>query len=576
MRAVFISREVFILRYNNLMKRSAKHPGVFEGLNNVPVWGWILLIALMGVGWKCLFLITGAFPFNSDEAITGLMARHILLGERPIFFYGQAYMGSLDAFLSAGLFALLGESILPIRIVQTILYTCTIITTAFIGRKLTDDWKVGLLGSLFVAIPTVNVTLYTTVSLGGYGEALLFANLAFLIVFYMADCGRLDITKDIVLFGLLAFVTGVGFWAFGISLSGTLPASIYGLILIWRRWRKKRAIFAGFLIAFLVFFIIGSFPWWLAGLNAGIGIQLRELAGSAVSIEKGNWILRTGSHLFNFIFLGLPAVFGFRPPWEIRWLVLPLLPFVLFGWGLVFWRFPSEFKKANQLYRERWLVLLGSMLLLAAGFLFTSFGLDPSGRYFLPLVVPFSLIAAHIIISAPISSSIRSIVIILLLSFHGIGTVQAAMKNPPGITTQFDPVSWIDHQYDQELMVFLRENDEGYGYSNYWVAYPLAFQSGEELIFPPRLPYHTDFRYTTRDDRIPAYTLRVENSSKTAYITTFNPDLDTALRSGFERLDVTWQEKVIGDYHIYYDLSRPVHPSELNPELQQQPGIGDP
>jgi hypothetical protein len=36
-------------------------------------------------------------PFNSDEAIVGLMARHMLQGERPLFFYGQAYLGSLDA-----------------------------------------------------------------------------------------------------------------------------------------------------------------------------------------------------------------------------------------------------------------------------------------------------------------------------------------------------------------------------------------------------------------------------------------------------------------------------------------------
>jgi len=29
-------------------------------------------------------------PFDSDEAILLLMARHILQGERPLFFYGEA------------------------------------------------------------------------------------------------------------------------------------------------------------------------------------------------------------------------------------------------------------------------------------------------------------------------------------------------------------------------------------------------------------------------------------------------------------------------------------------------------
>jgi hypothetical protein len=155
----------------------------------------------------------------------------------------------------------------------------------------------------------------------------------------------------------------------------------------------------------------------------------------------------------------------------------------------------------------------------------------------------------------------------LLIVFNGVGTIQSALTNPPGITTQFDRVSWIDHRYDAELMAFLRANGETRGYSNYWVAYPIAFQSGEEILFAPRLPYHDDLRYTDRDDRIPKYTRQVERSNQTAYITTFNPALDMALKQGFTRLGITWQEKTIGDYHVFFKLTRPVHPSELKTEL---------
>src|SRR6266851_2035799 len=66
-------------------------------------------------------LAAGVVPFNADEAIVGLMARHILQGERPVFFYGQAYLGSLDAWLVAGAFAIFGESVWPIRLVQIVL-----------------------------------------------------------------------------------------------------------------------------------------------------------------------------------------------------------------------------------------------------------------------------------------------------------------------------------------------------------------------------------------------------------------------------------------------------------------------
>ncbi len=48
---------------------------------------------------KIVLLSAGVIPFNADEAVVALMARHITMGARPLFFYGQAYMGSLDAFL---------------------------------------------------------------------------------------------------------------------------------------------------------------------------------------------------------------------------------------------------------------------------------------------------------------------------------------------------------------------------------------------------------------------------------------------------------------------------------------------
>ena len=47
-------------------------------------------IMLLAAGWKLLLLAWDAFPFNADEAVVGLMSRHILSGARPIFFYGQA------------------------------------------------------------------------------------------------------------------------------------------------------------------------------------------------------------------------------------------------------------------------------------------------------------------------------------------------------------------------------------------------------------------------------------------------------------------------------------------------------
>ena len=83
------------------------------------------------------------------------------------------------------------------------------------------------------------------------------------------------------------------------------------------------------------------------------------------------------------------------------------------------------------------------------------------------------------------------------------------------------------------------------------------------MIFIPALPYHEDMRYTTRDDRYTPYRDVVANSTKVAYITTNHPVLNAYLRGEFEAAGVSWQEKVIGDYQVFYGLSRDIRPEEM-------------
>src|SRR5512139_1979664 len=70
-----------------------------------------LLVGLAGIGYRLALLLAAAPPTNSDEATMGLAALHIARGEDfPVWFYGQAYMGTLEAYLAAPLFAVAGPS----------------------------------------------------------------------------------------------------------------------------------------------------------------------------------------------------------------------------------------------------------------------------------------------------------------------------------------------------------------------------------------------------------------------------------------------------------------------------------
>jgi hypothetical protein len=57
---------------------------------------WPLAVVLAGaLVLRAALLAWDVIPFDADEAIVALMARHILRGARPCFFYGQQSMGSL-------------------------------------------------------------------------------------------------------------------------------------------------------------------------------------------------------------------------------------------------------------------------------------------------------------------------------------------------------------------------------------------------------------------------------------------------------------------------------------------------
>ncbi len=142
---------------------------------------WLIVAILLQAGLKIWILIRNVVPFNSDEAVVALMARHILQGERPIFFYGQAYMGSADAYLVATGFWIFGEQVWVIRLVQCLLYLGTILTTWWILAKWAGNLRAAVATGLLLAVPAVNLTLYTTASLGGYGEALLLGNFIIIV-----------------------------------------------------------------------------------------------------------------------------------------------------------------------------------------------------------------------------------------------------------------------------------------------------------------------------------------------------------------------------------------------------------
>lgn len=503
---------------------------------------------LLAAGVKIWLLMSQAVPFNSDEAVVALMARHILQGERPVFFYGQAYMGSLDAWLVAATYSIFGQGVLPVRIVQIGLYLAYLLSLWLVARALFTKRRVATLAVVVAAVPTVLVTTYTTASLGGYGEIIVLGNLI-LWGGYRVSWGGWRASRLAWLF--LGFLSGVAFWTSGLSLVYILPV---GLVILLRfRFSQVWLAALG-----LIGFGVGSSAWWYHNLVEG-------WAALKVLIEASPASTSPLEHLVSLLVLGIPGIFGLRFPWSPTFSPLPLLFIGLLvylaaaaylGWSL---------KNDRALFAPGAVTLLGLFVLLyILVYTGSRYGVDGSGRYLLPLNLLVVLSAGVLLNAVWRRRPAWAGALLLLLLFINGAEIWRASRSDEKITTQFDPITRFDNRYDSELINFLRQNAEMRGYSNYWVSYRLAFLSNEELIYAPRLPYKADLSYAPGDDRYPQYSDMVLDSSKVALITTLHPQLDQELRRRLSARQVNFDEQWIGPYHVFYNLSRKVLPAELD------------
>ena len=110
------------------------------------------LVVALGVAYRYFVLEYNSFAIDSDEAIVGLMAKHILEGKGiPVFYYGQHYMGSLEAILASGVFSFLGQSNFSLKLVPLFFSGLHIYLTFLIARQFVNT-NYSLLAALFCAL----------------------------------------------------------------------------------------------------------------------------------------------------------------------------------------------------------------------------------------------------------------------------------------------------------------------------------------------------------------------------------------------------------------------------------------
>ena len=80
------------------------------------------------------FLLKGEAFFNSDEAVAGLMARH--LDQLPVFFWGQGYKGVPEVYIDGAIFYLFGMGVIQLKSVTLALAALSVAALV----RLADVW----------------------------------------------------------------------------------------------------------------------------------------------------------------------------------------------------------------------------------------------------------------------------------------------------------------------------------------------------------------------------------------------------------------------------------------------------
>ncbi|HZS76062.1 MAG TPA: hypothetical protein VFA41_05560 [Ktedonobacteraceae bacterium] len=256
-------------------KRLSSEPN----LSYKPLW-LCLIIALLVRVW--LTIHTQGF-IDGDEALVGIQAQHILHGEWPVYFYNQPYMGSLEAYLMALIFAVVGSSVWALRAEPILLSLVVVWLTWALAGELADTARLPLqvkqwfmsIAALLAAIPPLYDTVLELRTLGGYVETFVLMLLLLLLTLKLTNRRREEASGRILslYWTGIGLVVGLGFWVNPLIIYAVLAAAAWLLldfVLAWRQFGKfsvwlKRAVLPA--LPALPAAIVGATPALIWGAN---------------------------------------------------------------------------------------------------------------------------------------------------------------------------------------------------------------------------------------------------------------------------------------------------------------------
>lgn len=387
---------------------------------------------------------------DSDEAVVGLMARDILHGrDLPTFFPGQAYGGTLEAYVAAVTLAAT-PSVIGLKLVPVGLAALSAVLVWRVGLRTTGRPQAAMAAGVFWVFPAAFLWWSTRIH-GFYWSGTVLGLSILLLALRLVDSSS-DPRAPRRDWALLGLAAGLGWWQTPEIVFFAAPA---GLWLLVRAPRSLRGLPWAVLPA-----LLGAAPWLAHNVGSGFP-SLRPLPDA-----RGGYL----DHIGALATRGLPLALGLRAPATEAWLNRPVgvaLTLIAVGWLLA----------VRLARRDRPI----GLLLLGAALFPLIYGLLPSGcyiaegRYLVPIAPYLALL---------LTAALRRRVSVALVAVALVVTTAATLPRLQPVTQQIESSRYVPADA-APLLAALHARGIDLIFADYWIAYRVGFESGQRVLAAP-------------------------------------------------------------------------------------------
>jgi hypothetical protein len=204
---------------------------------------WILIAIVVAlVIWRCgVFVFWEEADFDSDQAIMGLMAKHLIEGRAfPVFMYGQNYILGVQAWMAAPMFLLFGVSVTSLKLPLLIINVAVaVLLVRLIAEETGLRPSLAAIASAPFILPAPGTAASLVEASGGNLEPFLYV--------------------------ILMWITRRNAWLCGVILGfGFMqrPFVIYGLMALLCVWFAQRKLFTRDGLEDVVRVVVGAAAMW--------------------------------------------------------------------------------------------------------------------------------------------------------------------------------------------------------------------------------------------------------------------------------------------------------------------------